>query len=244
MIGFKVVLIAAVAALSLTAAPAAVAYAVSDNQIEEEIIESVEESLSDPASDQSSDLDQEAATVSDNNIPFDDIGISADQEQEPSGDDGADQVGDEYAVMPLADYETYYGSISTTYVEYFRGYISKLQPSEHYVAARTGQYEYIFAYGADLQYDGTFTGSDVYVVRISTQNYGTFSGGIETTFSLDPGAYLVYSDLSPLYPSLATSGDVSLRQIVFVLAIVIVFYTLTKFMQPGIVKSHSRRWKR
>ena len=71
MIGFKVVLIAAVAALSLTAAPAAVAYAVSDNQIEEEIIESVEESLSDPASDQSSDLDQEAATVSDNNIPFD-----------------------------------------------------------------------------------------------------------------------------------------------------------------------------
>lgn len=243
MIGFKLALIAAVAALSVTAAPAAVAHAVSDNQIIEESLFD-ESTVPDEMSDQSVDLDEEAATVSDNNIPSADTGVSSDQEQESTGDVGSDQVGDEYGVMPLADYETYYGSISTTYVEYFRGYLAKLQPSEHYVAARTGQYQYIFAYGSELQYDGTFSGQDIYVVRINTQNNGTFSGGIETTFSLDPGSYLVYTDLSPVYPSLATSADLSLQQIVFVLAIVIVFYTLTKMMQPGIVKSHSRRWKR
>lgn len=252
MIGYRIALIAAVAALSLTAAPAAAVYAVSDNDmVLEEIVEDVESDVSDPEIIEPDNIsDQESESVSGNSVSVSDNSISADQEQQ-SGTDTADNESDEgivtdqdYGISLLSDYDTYYGSISTTYVEYFRGYLSKLQPNEHYVAARTGQYEYIFAYGGDLAYDGTFYGSDVYVVKINTQNSGTFSGGIEPTFTLDPGSYLVYSDLSSAYPSLATSADISLRQIVFVAGVVIVFYTLTKMMQPGVVKSHSRRWKR
>lgn len=252
MIGFKIALIAAVAALSLTAAPAAAVYAVSENEIPiEESVEYVESDVSDPEIPEQDDLDVPESedvftnpdSVSDNSIP-DDQEQQSGTVEDPDGVSAEDLSDQDYPIMPLSDYEVYYGSISTTYVEYFRGYLAKLQPNDHYVAARTGQYEYIFAYGGELYYDGSFYGEDVFVVRINSQNSGSFYGGIETTFSLDPGSYLVYSDLSSAYPSLATSADISLRQIVWVLGVVIVFYTLTKMMQPGIVKSHSRRWRR
>lgn len=265
MIGFKIVLMAACAALSLTAAPAAVAHAtetVSGNEViveseqgsevdpEEEIVqdaqeEVVEDVVESEENDQQNDLlgedyevsDSDIVTVSDNNI-------STGEESELQSDIESSANDQVYPVMPLADYETYYGTISTTYVEYFRGYLGKLQPGEHYVAARTGQYQYIFAYGAGLAYDGAFSGDDVMVIRFNTQNNGSFEAGIETTFSLDPGSYMVYSDLSDRYPGLETSGDISLRQIVFVAALIVVFYTASQFMHSGIVRSHSRRWKR
>lgn len=252
MTGFKIALIAAVAALSLTAAPAAAAYAVSDNDISvEESVENVEGDVSAPEISEpddlyvpeSEDVYLDSDSVSDNSVPVDTEQQSGTVE-DPDAASAEDLSSQEYPIMPLSDYEVYYGSISTTYVEYFRGYLAKLQPNDHYVAARTGQYEYIFAYGGELYYDGSFYGEDVYVVRINSQNSGYFSGGIETTFYLNPGSYLVYSDLSSAYPSLATSADISLRQIVWVMGVVIVFYTLTKMMQPGIVKSHSRRWRR
>lgn len=237
-------LLAACAALSLTAAPAAVVYAVSDNNIEESF-EDVEGSVSYEKSDQQSDLDASSSDLLDSDSDTDSDNSDAFDEKQQSGTAASISGNDlSYAVMPLADYETYYGTIGTTYLEYFRGYLGKMQPDEHYVAARTGQYQYIFAYGAGLAYDGTFYGDDVMVIRFNTQNNGTFEAGIETTFSLDPGSYMVYSDLSYRYPALETSGDVSLRQIVFVAALIIVFYTVTQFMHTGIVKSHSRRWRR
>lgn len=258
MIGFKTLLIAATVATSMTATVAA-SGSVSDNDVvmesivdesvndeditlSEEVEEDVETSVQVEESIEQNDLFESEYHVSDDNISSDiDYTVSSEEGDESKTDDTVSGNDIEYAVMPLADYDTYYGTISTTYVEYFRGYLSKLESGEHYVAARTGQYEYIFAYGADLSYDGSFAGSDVYVVTINTQNSGSFSGGIQTTFSLNPGSYMVYSDLSAEYPALATSSDFSLRQIVYVIGIVIAFFTIDGFFR---FKTKSRRWKR
>lgn len=125
---------------------------------------------------------------------------------------------DEDGIELYSNYNTYIGSISSTYVEYMRGYLSKLAPKEHYVGARVGQYDYIFAYGIDLQYDSYFHGS-CFVVKFNTYNSGSFSVFYDPNFNLYPGNQLVYSDLSDIYPSLAVSSDVSLRQILYLLTI-------------------------
>lgn len=141
------------------------------------------------------------------------------------------------------NYNAYYGSIGTTYVEYFRGYLCKLLPNQHYVAARVGQYDYIFAYGDSLTYNGSFFGTDITVITINTYNNGSFSSSVQSSFSLNPGSYMVYSDLSGKYPSLMTSSDYSLRQVVIFIAILVVFYTLTKMASSGGVK-YLRRSRR
>lgn len=52
-----------------------------------------------------------------------------------------------------------YGTISSTYLEYFEGVVQKLDPDEHYVLWKSGDYEYTLAYGEELQLSGTtFTG--------------------------------------------------------------------------------------
>lgn len=124
----------------------------------------------------------------------------------------------EDGVEPYSSYNSYIGSIGSTYVEYMRGYLPKLAPKEHYVGARVGQYDYVFAYGIDLQYDGYFHGS-CFVVKFNTYNSGSFSVVYDPNFNLYPGNQLVYSDLSDIYPSLAVSSDVSLRQILYLLVI-------------------------
>lgn len=231
MIGFKILI--CVAAIAL--APAAMAHAsepeasISENSVQnEEIIEQVDQDpeILPPLSDYFDTID---TTVSEE--------LVSGSDQDPSEDPV-------YNVMPLADYDTYYGSISTTYVEYMRGYLSKLEPDMHYVGARTGQYEYIFAFSNTLTYsNGLFSGSDVYVVTWNTQNQGYFNSTIQSSFSLDVGSYLVYTDLGFDYPALATSSDISLRQIVFITAISISFYTLSSFMVRKSFRFRSKRWR-
>ena len=109
-------------------------------------------------------------------------------------------------IIPYVSYDTFYGSISGTYLEYMRGYLSKLPPDAHYVGARVGQYDYVFAYGDGLVYDGgSFSGAAM-VIRWNTYNNGSMYQAYDSSFHLDPGSYLVYSDLSDRYPSLATSS--------------------------------------
>lgn len=141
------------------------------------------------------------------------------------------------------NYDAYYGSISSTYLEYFRGFLCKLLPNQHYVAARVSQYDYIFAYGENLSFDGVFSGTDICVVTFNTYQNGSYSSSVESNFSLNPRSYLVYSDLSDIYPSLMTSSDISLRQVVIFIAIFVVFYTLTKMASSGGVK-YLRRSRR
>lgn len=130
-------------------------------------------------------------------------------------------------VQPYANYNAYYGVISSTYLEYMRGFLPKLGFKQHYVCARTSQYDYIFAYGDDLIWNGSFfTGFNLTVVQWNTYNTGSFTSGVQSTFNLYPGSFLVYSDLSDVYPSLADSSGVSLRQILIILTIMGLCWTI------------------
>lgn len=130
-----------------------------------------------------------------------------------------------------SSYDSYYGSISNTYLEYMRGYLSKLPSSAHYVGARVGQYDYLFAYGENLEWNGSQFVGAVNVARWNTYNYGTFSTGYDSNFSLNPASALVYTDLTEEYPALATSSDMTLRQIVIVLTIFCLCVTIDHMYQ-------------
>lgn len=134
-------------------------------------------------------------------------------------------------IEPLSDYSTYYGAIGSTYLEYMRGFLPKLGFKDHYVAARTSNYDYVFAYG-DLEYTGTlFRGSNITVIRWNTYNTGTYYHGMESSFNLSPGGYMVYSDLSDFYPSLADTAGFSSRQIFILLVIMGLVWTIDHMYQ-------------
>lgn len=134
--------------------------------------------------------------------------------------------------QPYANYNAYYGGISSTYLEYMRGFLPKLGFKQHYVCARTSQYDYIFAYGDDLTWNGSFfSGFNLTVVQWNTYNTGSFTSGVQSTFNLFPGSFLVYSDLSDVYPSLADSSGVSLRQILILLTIMGLCWTIDHMYQ-------------
>lgn len=141
------------------------------------------------------------------------------------------EIRESLEAQPYAAYDAYYGSISNTYLEYMRGYLSKLPPDAHYVGARTGQYNYVFAYGADLTYTGSSFSGAATVIRWNTYNNGSMYETYDSGFYLNPGSYLVYSDLSDKYPSLATSSDMTLRQVLILLTIACLCLTMDHMYQ-------------
>ncbi len=118
---------------------------------------------------------------------------------------------------PLEDYEvetyavgsTYPGTISSSYLDYFTGIADKLSPTEHYVAYRSGQYEYTMAWGKELQYDGSrFRGDALSICRIyrySGSNYDYMVEWFSDSVNVSPGGIFVYSDLGD-YASLTEGG--------------------------------------
>lgn len=231
---FKILLLCA----ALITAPAMSARAAEQTISGNEVIN--EDSIQDSLDDKQDPEDPEIfPTISDNNISDYSLG-SEELESESytyySGDSSS-------IIMPLADYDTYYGSISSTYLEYMRGYLSKLSPDDHYVGARVSQNEYIFAYG-DIEYNNKyFTGYNVRVITWNTQNNGSFNSAIQSSFFLDSGSYLVYTDLGFDYPALASSSDISLRQIVYFIAISITFYIAGQLFVRKVSRSRSKRWR-
>lgn len=149
--------------------------------------------------------------------------------------------GDPFDVVPYAAYDSYYGAISSTYLEYMRGYLSKLSPDAHYVGARVGQYDYVFAYGADLDYNGSSFSGAATVIRWNTYNNGTMYETYDPSFYLAPGAYLVYSDLSGKYPALASSSDMTLRQILILLTIFCLCLTIDHMYQVRKIRRLNRK---
>lgn len=146
--------------------------------------------------------------------------------------------------QPYSSYDAYYGTISSSYLEYMRGYLSKLPPGAHYVASRVGQYDYVFAYGEGLSYDGSVFSGPAQVVRWNTYNNGTFTSSFDGSFRLSPGAFLVYSDLSGRYPSLATSSDMTLRQVLILFTIFCLCLTIDRMYQARKTRRASRKEKR
>lgn len=132
----------------------------------------------------------------------------------------------------FSSYDTYYGSIGSTYLEYMRGFLPKLRFDQHYVASRVSQYDYIFAYGRGLDFDGSvFTGTNITVVTWNTRNSGSYMVSVEDTFTLNPRSFLVYSDLSVIYPTLADLSGFTLRQVLILLSIFCLAITIDHMYQ-------------
>lgn len=120
----------------------------------------------------------------------------------------SDGSGDGLSVVPLSlTPEGYDGSISDTYLNYFRGIIAK-NPGDEYLAMRSGQYEYLLVYG-DLELNGkTFSGSGDYC-RISLGS--GYQGTTEVTYGSDilsftESGQMIYSSLGN-YPELREGGS-------------------------------------
>lgn len=164
-------------ALALVAlAPPLPVAAVSDNDVfvESEFFESEVESESEvivPTEEEieSSDIfESQSEMDSDYNDSVSDNSVSSGSAAESESFDTDSSVSDnsvDYDIDLYNNYDVYDGSISSTYLEFMRGFLPKLDWDEHYVAARVSRYDYIFAFSASLAYDGVFTGSDVVVVR-------------------------------------------------------------------------------
>lgn len=147
-------------------------------------------------------------------------------------------------LQAFASYTTYYGLINSQYLDMFRGLAAKLRINEHYVCARTSQYQYIFAHG-DLKLSGKqFSGNNITVVTYHTDNNGYFSSSVESSFSLDAQNYIVYSDLGKDFPSLLENHDIYSRALFYLSGIVIIGYFINSFFGKGVVTNALRKSKR
>ena len=144
----------------------------------------------------------------------------------------------------LSSYQTYYGLISSQYIDMFRGLASKLRINEHYVCARVSQYSYIFAHG-DLRLSGKqFSGNNITVVTYHTDNNGYFSSAVDSTFTLNAQNYIVYSDLGKDFPSLLQNHDIYSRALFFLSGIVVIGYFINSFFGKGVVTNALRKSKK
>lgn len=90
-------------------------------------------------------------------------------------------------------YSAYDGSFSSTYLEYFRGLVSKLPPSMHYLCYRDGQYSYILYYSESLEKNGLRISGDADYYRLDTRiNYAVSTGSATVSENIAFGMY--YSD--------------------------------------------------
>ncbi|MDO4261340.1 MAG: hypothetical protein Q4C82_04620 [Eubacteriales bacterium] len=114
----------------------------------------------------------------------------------------------ELEVMSLTG--SYAGTISDTYLSYFRGIVQKLKSSEHYLVYRSGQYSYTMVYGEDVALSGSrFSGSgSVVTIYRDSSSYSSdwYVEYSEDSLSLDAGTLFVYSDLG-MYPTLKEGGS-------------------------------------
>ena len=118
-------------------------------------------------------------------------------------------VEDEYELEVYSLSGSYPGSISDTYLNYFRGIVQKLNWKEHYVVYRSGQYSYTMVYGEGVALSGTrFTGSGnvVNIHRNTSSSSSDWYVSYSTdTLALSVGSLFVYSDLG-MYPELKEGG--------------------------------------
>lgn len=99
------------------------------------------------------------------------------------------------------------GTLSSTYITYFKDIVAGIDPDEKYVAYRSGQYSYTLAVG-DLSISGTTISSTdtvtLYVYESTTFGYNSnyiYNVSTVTDFSLNVSNYIIYSNLGN-YPML------------------------------------------
>lgn len=144
-------------------------------------------------------------------LPLLSVPASAEEHSPYNGPDTAqeEQEGEGVSLYSSHSVPSDYG-VGTSNINIFGPVASKLPYGTHYVYWRESQYEYRFAYGKSLEFDGShFLGDSVEVVTYRTNTgYGsqaTFVYSTESNFTLSPGSYLVWSDLGH-YPTLYERG--------------------------------------
>lgn len=117
---------------------------------------------------------------------------------------------EEYELEVFSLTGSYPGTISDTYLNYFRGIVQKLDWNQHYVVYRSGQYSYTMVYGEEVALNGTrFTGNGNVVNlyrNTSSGNSDWYVGYSSDSLSLSAGSLYVYSDLG-MYPTLKEGGS-------------------------------------
>lgn len=102
-------------------------------------------------------------------------------------------------------------NVGTSNVSLFSGLTGKVSPVDDYVYARTGDYQYVFAWG-DLDLSGSlFSGPCDYVVyervNSSYNSQYTYTVFHDDNFQLNAGNYIVYSSLGK-YPLIGGNDNV------------------------------------
>lgn len=136
--------------------------------------------------------------------------VAAEGDQPEGLDEAATSTSQIYFdITPFTNYPTYEdGFPADQYVLWASRYLNKVGLMEHYVFARTGQYQYVMAIG---DFDSTFTGSaTVYVLNLARSGYDySYLVYEDSSFSLTRGQALVYSshDGFPSLPGYDRSVD-------------------------------------
>ena len=130
------------------------------------------------------------------------------------------------------------GTISTTYLQYFKDMLVKLPYDTQYVFFRVNDYEYRMVYGDAINLSGNvFSGDDLSYIRYyRTNNYSVWKleSGYEGSFRLTTNGYLVYSNVGDLYPSM--NGGVytyAFYACLFVLVLTLLFNVVHAFFFVG-----------
>lgn len=130
------------------------------------------------------------------------------------------------------------GTISTTYLQYFKDMLAKLPYDTQYVFFRVNDYEYRMVYGDAINLSGdVFSGDDLSYIRYyRTNNYSVWKleSGYEGSFRLTTNGYLVYSNVGDLYPSM--NGGVytyAVYACLFVLVLTLLFNVVHAFFFVG-----------
>lgn len=130
------------------------------------------------------------------------------------------------------------GTISTTYLQYFKDMLVKLPHDTQYVFFRVNDYEYRMVYGDAINLsDNVFSGDALNYIRYyRTNNYSVWKleSGYEGSFRLTTNGYLVYSNVGDLYPSM--NGGVytyAVYACLFVLVLTLLFNLVHAFFFVG-----------
>lgn len=130
------------------------------------------------------------------------------------------------------------GTISTTYLQYFKDMLVKLPHDTQYVFFRVNDYEYRMVYGDAINLsDNVFSGDALNYIRYyRTNNYNVWKleSGYEGSFRLTTNGYLVYSNVGDLYPSM--NGGVytyAVYACLFVLVLTLLFNVVHAFFFVG-----------
>lgn len=131
-------------------------------------------------------------------------------------------------------YTPYDGSISSTYITYFKDIVSGIGFNDNYVAFRSGQYEYVLIIGQFNYADGVYTlegSGTAYAISNdgSYNSYQTYSVSDVTDVTLTPGDKIIYSDLGQ-YPQLIDRGSkYEMLNTVLLVSFMLMFFVLRIF---------------